>query len=120
MKRGEIYPGTKIRFLKDVGNTGAPRYRKMILGQCMNCDTIKLFRHDHLVPPRIKTCGCYIENVVKKGKLTELSVWARKDRIGIRNGGKAFNNGIVVYVSKSHIERFKNVTLGDLLAFDDE
>jgi len=120
MKRGDIYPGTKIRFLKDVGTAGPPRYRRMILGQCMNCDTIKLFRQDHLVPPRIKTCGCYIDSVVRTGKLTEMSSWARKNRLGLRNGGKAFNDGVVLYVATRHIEQFKNVNLGDLLMFDDE
>ena len=116
--RGEIIDGTSIRFLKDLGTDGSRHARRMFIGQCTRCDTIKPFRADAVKRGYTKTCGCGLQELISSGKLTGYSVRSRKEKLITVRAGRTFANGVFLFIPYQYKHLFKDVTIGDLNFLD--
>jgi hypothetical protein len=112
--RGDIIDGTSIRFLKDLGTDGSKHARRMFIGQCTRCDTIKPFRADAVKKGETKTCGCGLQELISSGKLTGYSVRSRKEKLITVRAGRTFKDGVFLFIPDKYKHLFRDVTIGDL------
>ncbi len=111
-ERGDLIKDSSLHYIKDLPYS---HNHRIVLVRCAACSTIKPMRLDNIISGRVRTCGCYHNEMVEDGTLTSLSVRSRKNKPWLQKGGWHYKEGgVILYIPPRYFAVCKNITLGDL------